>query len=125
MIPGALALLLVAPAGAYELGSGVTPVQKVIQLLQDMAAKGKQEKHEEQVKFSAYTQFCDDTTAAKSQSIKDANAAIEQLQADIQKAESDASVLGKEIAGLEAEIGQWEADKAALTQQRNTEHQDY
>lgn len=78
-----------------------------------------------EVKFSAYTQFCDDTAAAKSKSIKDANAAIEQLQADIQKAESDAAVLGKEIAGLEAEIGQWEADKAALTKQRNTERQDY
>eukprot|EP00419_Tripos_fusus_P027038 CAMPEP_0172706574 /NCGR_PEP_ID=MMETSP1074-20121228/46236_1 /TAXON_ID=2916 /ORGANISM="Ceratium fusus, Strain PA161109" /LENGTH=49 /DNA_ID= /DNA_START= /DNA_END= /DNA_ORIENTATION= len=31
----------------------VTPVQKVIQLLENMSGKGKKEKHEEQVQFAA------------------------------------------------------------------------
>ena len=30
-----------------------------------MAEKGKKEKHEEQVQFAAYKQFCDDTTEEK------------------------------------------------------------
>ena len=47
---------LLALVAATELQ--VTPVQKVIQLLQGMAEKGKKEKHEEQVKFSTViTQF--------------------------------------------------------------------
>ena len=36
--------------------STVTPVQKVIQLLNGMVEKGKKEKHEEQVQFAAYKQ---------------------------------------------------------------------
>ena len=59
---------------------------KVIQLLQGMAEKGKKEKHEEQVQFAAYKQFCDDTTVEKQRAIKEANAKMEQLSAAIQKA---------------------------------------
>ena len=36
--------------GLLALGVAVTPVQKVIQMLNDMAAKGKQEKQDEEVK---------------------------------------------------------------------------
>jgi hypothetical protein len=45
--------------------SQVTPVQKVIQMLQGMTEKGKTEKHAEQVQFAAYKQFCDDTNEEK------------------------------------------------------------
>jgi len=47
----------------------VTPVQKVILLLEGMSAKGKAEKHDEQVQFAAYKQFCDDTTVEKKRAI--------------------------------------------------------
>ena len=40
----------------------VAPVQKVVQLMEGMLAKGKSEKQEEQVQFAAYKQFCDDIT---------------------------------------------------------------
>jgi len=46
----------------------VTPVQKVIQLMEGMSAKGKKEKHKEQVQFAAYKQFCDDTAVEKKKS---------------------------------------------------------
>merc|ERR1719335_1581732 len=82
-------------------------------------------KQDEAVKFSAYKQFCDDTAVDKQRSITEANAMIEQLQADIQKAESDAEVLAQQIAELDAEIGSWEADKKKATEVRNKEHEDY
>merc|ERR1719337_101980 len=63
-----------------------------------MVEKGKKEKHEEQVQFAAYKQFCDDTTVEKQRAIKEANEMIEILQADIQKYEADAAQLAKEIA---------------------------
>jgi len=44
-------LALLALAQGYELNAKVTPVQKVIQLLQDMSAKGKAEKQDEAVAF--------------------------------------------------------------------------
>merc|ERR1719460_1682250 len=114
-----------APAFADAVHQEVTPVQKVIQLLQGMAEKGKKEKHEEQVQFAAYKQFCDDTTVEKQRAIKEANAKMEQLAAAIQKAEADAATLSKEIAGLDEDISVWEGDKKASTEVREMENADY
>merc|ERR1740117_2407327 len=105
--------------------SAVTPVQKVIQLLNGMVEKGKKEKHEEQVQFAAYKQFCDDTTVEKQRSIKEANEMIEILQADIQKYEADAAQLAKEIAKHNEDISTWEGDFKAASKVREIEHTDY
>jgi len=110
---------------AMEQQSSVTPVQKVIQLLNGMVEKGKKEKHEEQVQFAAYKQFCDDTTTEKQRAIKEANAQMEQLSASISKAEADAMTLAKEIAGLDEDISVWEGDKRASTEVRELENADY
>jgi hypothetical protein len=114
-------LLLACCAVASE----VTPVQKVIQLLQGMLEKGKKEKQEEQVQFAAYKQFCDDTTTEKQRAIKEANSAMEQLSASIQKNEADAATLSKQIAGLDEDISVWEGDKKASTEVREMENADY
>merc|ERR1719453_3047461 len=82
----------------------VTPVQKVIQLLNGMVEKGKKDKHEEQVQFASYKQFCDDTTVEKNRDIKEANQMIEVLKADIEKYEADAAKLAREIAVHDADI---------------------
>ena len=81
-----------------------------------MAEKGKKEKHEEQVQFAAYKQFCDDTTVEKQRAIKEATAKMEQLVAAIQKAEADAATLAKEIAQLDEDISVYEGDKKAATE---------
>merc|ERR1719482_1057145 len=121
-----LALVLVAacvPAAADR--SSVTPVQKVIQLINGMVEKGKKEKHEGQVQFAAYKQFCDDTTVEKQRAIKEANEMIEMLQADIQKYEADAARLAKEIAQHDEDISTWEGDFKAATKVREIENADY
>merc|ERR1719399_1382974 len=117
--------LLLGLAAAVDMHQKVTPVQKVIQLLQGMAEKGKKEKHEEQVQFAAYKQFCDDTTVEKQRAIKEANAMMEQLSASIAKAEADAGTLSKEIAQLDEDISVWEGDKKAATEVREIENADY
>jgi len=109
----------------FAAGSSVTPVQKVIQLLNGMVEKGKKEKHEEQVQFASYKQFCDDTTVEKQRSIKEANEMIEILQADIQKYEADAAQLAKEIAKHDEDISTWEGDFKAASKVREIEHTDY
>jgi len=108
-------------AGAVE----VTPVQKVIALLTGMAEKGKKEKHDEQVQFAAYKQFCDDTSVEKTRSIKEATESIDMLKADIQKATADAAALGKEIASLDQDVSVWTGDKKAATSVRTIEKADY
>merc|ERR1719380_230943 len=103
----------------------VTPVQKVIQLLNGMLAKGKSEKHDEQVQFAAYKQFCDDTTVEKKRAISEANEMIEVLKADIAKYTADAAQLGKEIAAHEEDIAVWTGDMKAATKVREIEKADY
>jgi prefoldin subunit 5 len=105
--------------------SEVTPVQKVIQLMNGMLEKGKKEKHEEQVQFAAYKQFCDDTSVEKKRAIADANESIDKLKADIQKYTSDAATLTKEIAELDEDVSIWKGDIKAATKVREIEKADY
>jgi len=118
----ALLLFLVTDA---VLAAQVTPVQKVIQLLEGMSATGKKEKHEEQVQFAAYKQFCDDTTVEKKRAIEEANEKIGMLKADIEKYTSDAATLTKEIAGHDDDIAAWTGDMKAAGKVRGMEKTDY
>jgi len=121
-----LLVALVAFASVADCaGTAVTPVQKVIELLNGMAAKGKTEKHSEQVQFAAFKQFCDDTTVEKKRAIAEANEMIEVLKADIQKYAADAARLSKEIAEHEADIAVWTGDSKAATKVREIEKADY
>jgi len=103
----------------------VTPVQKVLTLLQGMVEKGKKEKHDEQVQFAAYKQFCDDTTVEVTRSIAEANEKMDKLQSDIQKYEEDAARLGIEIEGHDEDLSAWQGDAKASSSVRTIEHQDY
>merc|ERR1719498_270060 len=118
-------LLCASLFGTYATANEVTPVQKVIQLMEGMLEKGKKEKHDEQVQFAAYKQFCDDTSVEKKRAIAEANERIEVLKADIQKNAADAAQLGKEIAGLDEDISIWNGDIKAATSVRDIEKSDY
>merc|ERR1719506_1909999 len=93
--------------------------------MEGMLEKGKKEKHDEQVQFAAYKQFCDDTKVEKDRAIAEANEKIDVLKADIQKYTADAAKLTKEIAGLDEDISIWEGDVKAATNVRNIEKADY
>jgi len=125
-----VALLAVSIPGACSTRasarrSTVTPVQKVITLLEGMLDNGKKEKHDEQVQFAAYKQFCDDTSVDKKRDIAEANEKIDMLKADIQKYTSDAARLTKEIAGHDEDISVWNGDVKAATKVRSMEKSDY
>merc|ERR1719389_724866 len=107
-------------AAAYELraGAGVTPVQKVIQLMNEMHAKGVQEKQDEEVAFTKFKGWCDSTTKNKQKAIKEAEELMEQYEADIAAAASDVTKLTDEIAALNAEIDSKKAEMASETETR-------
>jgi len=117
----ALCLALIAAVAGTE----VTPIQKVLELMGGMLEKGKKEKHDEQVQFASFKQFCDDTTTEKQTAIADAEEQIEVLKADIQKFAADIELLNKEIAGHEEDISVWEGDEKAATIVRGLEKADY
>merc|ERR1719335_1573465 len=120
--------LLVGPCGS----TSVTPIQKVIQMLEDMLAKGKAAKEDEAARYAEYKTFCKDTAWDKTTSIKTSTAAIEQLSADIDKAASDAAEAAKAISVLDADLSTWKKDITVQTRERkeaksvfDTVHQDY
>ena len=71
--------------GTSALAAEVTPVEKVLELMNSMLEKGKKEKHEEEVQFSAYKQFCDDVSVEKANAIEEANGKITVLKATLRR----------------------------------------
>jgi len=120
-------LLLVAPAAAASSrqGAAVTPVQKVIDLMNGMVEKGKKEKHEESIQFATYKQFCESTSGEKTRDIKEANEMIAALTADIEDYTATAGQRAKQIAKLDADISTWSNNLKAATDVRETEAADY
>jgi len=102
-----------------------SPVNKVIQMLSDMLAKGKETKQDEQVEFAKYQQFCTSTRAEKDRIITKAKDHITQLEADIESASSDARDAASEIAALDADITQWEEAMKKGTALRDQQHADF
>merc|ERR550514_643147 len=127
--PRALCLILLAASQASaEQGkeqSKVTPIQKVLELLNNMLAKGKKEKQDEEVKMSAYFQWCENQDRIKNKEITEANEKIEKLNAEIQKATADIEELTARIQELDADIGRWKKDQTAATTIREKEKVDF
>eukprot|EP00746_Dinoflagellata_sp_MGD_P153615 gnl/MRDRNA2_/MRDRNA2_84343_c0_seq2.p1 gnl/MRDRNA2_/MRDRNA2_84343_c0~~gnl/MRDRNA2_/MRDRNA2_84343_c0_seq2.p1 ORF type:complete len:720 (-),score=259.46 gnl/MRDRNA2_/MRDRNA2_84343_c0_seq2:21-2180(-) len=130
-IPVAMLIMFVAvPTSVVGVASDTgsasnAAVQKVIQMLQDMQATAKKEKHEEEVKYADFETFCVQETADLKESIKKAEEQIELLTSEIEKLTSDVGVLGEEIAKLQSDVASFEADVKTQTSQREKEHADF
>jgi len=113
--------LLASASGRTE----VTPVQKVLEMMDGMLQKGKQDKHDETTRFSAFSQWCASTKNEKERAIKAESDQITQLDADITKSEADADKLGEEIAGLGTDIDGWTAESNKAKSVRKAEKTEY
>mmetsp|Transcript_32446 Transcript_32446/g.77938 ORF Transcript_32446/g.77938 Transcript_32446/m.77938 type:complete len:683 (+) Transcript_32446:61-2109(+) len=116
---------VVAFTSTFVAASSVTPTQKVIQLLQDMAAKGRSEKEAEEVKFSKFSQWCSNTEQSKSAAIAKEKDTIAELSAEIDKLTADVSTLTREIEHLDSEVEQHKTDIKAATEVRGHEKVDF
>merc|ERR1719171_2937072 len=123
-------LLLIAPnalAASREKSEYASnaAIQKVIQMLQDMQATAKKEKHEEEVKFAEFETFCTNEIADLKEDIKVAAEEIELLTSGIEKLTSDVGVLGEEIGKLGSDVASMESDVKVHKEKRAKEHEDY
>merc|ERR1740130_1039288 len=116
----ALALLLASVSG-----SNVTPIQKVLTLMEDMKAKGIAAKQDEETKFSAFSSWCQNTKKSKNGEIDAGNMRIEKLKAGIEKARVTISKLTDRIQELEEDVGRWNKDKKSATTVRDAERADF
>jgi len=128
MVPSArifatLAILGIISSDAARLHG--TPVQKVLEMLTEMIAKGEKEAAMEKMIFEDYEEWVDDQEILTTQEIKTAKTLIEKLTAEIDKAESDISNLNADIGELDGEIGAWEKDQKAASDLRSSENAEY
>merc|ERR1719456_1623808 len=100
-------------------------VQKVIQMLGDMAAKAKDEKNKEQVAFAEFETWCKMEIPQTQKSIAKAAETIELLNAEIAKLTTEAKVLGEEIAKLQSDVANYESEQKAAVAQREKDNKAY
>merc|ERR1719491_687524 len=79
----------------------------------------------EEVEQASFSSWCAESNAASKKAIEQAAAAIEQLTAEIAKAESDAAVLAEEIEEIEATIAANKKEAENATAVRNEENAVY
>jgi len=105
--------------------TAVTPIQKVIQLMQDMKAKGIAEKEAEATRFSSFDQWCGDQKRTKTDEINAGTANIEKLAAGIEKDAVHIAKLTDRIEELEEDIARWAKDHKSTADVRSKEAEDY
>eukprot|EP00397_Hematodinium_sp_SG-2012_P017828 GEMP01018242.1.p1 GENE.GEMP01018242.1~~GEMP01018242.1.p1 ORF type:complete len:687 (+),score=221.27 GEMP01018242.1:116-2176(+) len=100
----------------------VSPIQKVVQMLNDMLAQGQSDLQAEQVSFAKFEQFCQDTTTQKTDSIATQTEQIESLQADVQEFTSKSQEHARAAAQLNKDLANQQADLKNLQAERAKEH---
>eukprot|EP00933_Yihiella_yeosuensis_P065358 TRINITY_DN690_c0_g2_i1.p1 TRINITY_DN690_c0_g2~~TRINITY_DN690_c0_g2_i1.p1 ORF type:complete len:652 (-),score=240.40 TRINITY_DN690_c0_g2_i1:263-2218(-) len=116
-----LTLLFLVVASATE----VTPVQKVIQMMQEMVEKGNAEIKAEQEEFAENKEFCETTSLNKTRTIQEATEKMGVLGAEIEKAASDADDLAIQIDGHQATVDSSTQELDAATKVREEEAADF
>merc|ERR1719395_197206 len=84
----ALGVLVLLSVTAATSAAKVTPIEKVLELMQNLYLKAEAEMKAEAVKFSAFDQWCTDTKRIKEDEIAKATEKIEKLKAEIFKMET-------------------------------------
>jgi len=110
-------LMLVFPL----LAAGVSPVQKVLELLASTKTKVQRDMNAEEQAMVDYADFCDDEATKKGNSIKTAERSINELTAAITDNEASIAELTSEIATLGSEMAGKDKEIASATVVRNGE----
>jgi chromosome segregation ATPase len=120
------ALILVAPlVDGATLHQKVSPVQKVIQLLEGLKVKVAAELQDEEKMMAEYVQWCDDEAREKDDAISTAQRTITDLAATIEDASGTIATLQAETEELGQTSATSERDLEAATSIRKKEHADF
>merc|ERR1719265_1465012 len=118
-----VSLTLALAAGCNA--ASVTPVQKVLQMMNEMKGKGEKMMDEEAKTFRDYSDWVRGQSTDLGFEIKQGTSDIEKLTSFIAKADSQVSKLGSQVEKLQGELGSTQAAKQEATELRNTQHAEY
>merc|ERR1719324_2271266 len=104
-------------------GAKVSPVQKVIQLIDDMAGKVTKEMNAGTATFEEFAKFCDDEATEKGYAIKDSKEEIEELTATITDAKATIDTSDSTVGDLTTKISDVEGELATSVALRKKENE--
>jgi len=110
---------------ATKVNEEVTPIAKVLDMLQGMLHKGEVFKQQEKEEFAKFHVYCDKTREQTKKAIKTGAENILQLTADVGKNLADAEELAEDIKEEEADVAKMEAELEKATEVRKKERSDY
>jgi uncharacterized protein YoxC len=125
MLAALILVPIVAAVARDAQQEAVTPVQKVLGMMDALKAKAIKEKQDEVDTMDKFKKFCHETELEKKAAIKKGGTTAQQLHADIEKYDSDVAVLSDEIGELDGSIGVAEDDKSKAQAVRDKDHADF
>lgn len=123
MLP-ALAVAL-AVASAQVAAAGVSPVQKVVQLLTDLEAKVSSQGQEAETTHKAYLAWCEDRSKNLQFEIRTGEGEVSDLKAAAEKAVASIQTASTKLEDLAGSLASNEADLKAATGIRAKEEADF
>merc|ERR1719321_906956 len=118
-----LSLLVLVPASNAV--ATRSPVQKVIELLEDNKVKISNDLAAEEKEMTEYADFCDTESSEKGYNIKTAISKIEDLKAIIEENTLKIPGLEDEVSTLGTEVADKQKDLEAAKALRKEEHADF
>merc|ERR1719150_1918052 len=106
-------------------GEGVTPVEKVIELLKQLSGQVKEDGDAEAKAYDKYSCFCKEQADQKLYQIETSEKKLEELDAKIKQLNTDIADLGAEIQALQKEITDLETEIKTETTKREANHAAY
>jgi len=106
-------------------GDATNPIAKVLQMIDDLAAKVIKEGEESHKVYAEFAEFCEDRHQEIGFEIKTGTSSVEELNAAIAEATSEIDAAASQIEELGASIAEDEKDLKAATDVRNKENADF
>jgi predicted nucleic acid-binding Zn-ribbon protein len=117
--------LLLGFASAAQSGQSVSPVQKVIELLEENKVKITNDLAAEEKEMKEYTDFCDKDSSEKGYAIETATRTLEDLAGTITDCESKIPALADTVAELGSEVASKQKQLYEATEVRKKEKADF
>jgi len=126
-----ITLLLCASLGSHAVASStnehgkISPVQKVIAMIDEMAGKVQKELDMTTKDFEEYAKFCDDESVEKDYAIKDSKEQVETLGATITDAEGGIASATAAVEDLSTKISDTESELSTASALRKQENESF
>merc|ERR1719161_2067804 len=117
-----LSIASVASAMKFEELAGVTPMEKVITLLEDLKAQVQDEGAAEAATYKDLACFCEDNQVTKDGEIKKNEENINRMESELVELKATLEELDASIKELTEKIGTAEAELKEMTAIRDKEH---